>query len=216
VRTRLLPLFPGDRKRTEVAVSACLADLSGGPGQAVRVDVGMLHRVLADMARRQENGAFSSTDWHRFLVSLVIGTDVDLPNADGEGQRRAPVALMGYLAGLPDLPGYIEVFGGRVVYDEWPQLAAEIAITPSPFDLLASSPLIMGLEARLARVRPVLDKVNAVVLVVEPFCATAMEEAYFRARVDKPLLVLESESLEKLDATKLSRLENFAKVAFRS
>jgi len=121
---------------------------------------------------------------------------------------------MGYLAGFPDLPLFIEALGGRVVYDEWLQLAAELVLAPEPMRGLAESPLCAGFGARSRRLHEVLDDVDAVILVTEPFCSLAMEEAWLRDSVRRPLLVLESESLAGLDATRRLRLGNFASMAF--
>jgi len=101
-----------------------------------------------------------------------------------------------------------------VVYDEWGQLGANLALSESPYQGLSDSPLVLGLKAREERLKAILDKVQAAILVAEPFCASALEEAWFRSTLKIPILVLESDSLGNLDATSLSRLENFANVAF--
>ena len=211
----LLPVYPGDEQRTREGVDAVLSRLSVGQGPVVEpVDVSVFSKVLGDLERRQLAGAFCSVDWQSFLLSLVQGTDARLPEEDGRQGQRARVAVLGYLAGMPDLMSYVEAFGGRVVYAEWPQMAARLALSGSPYQALANSPLVLGLGARLAHAQRAADQVDAYILVTEPFCSLALEEAWFRAHLRKPLLMLESESLGILDATRLSRLESFAGVAF--
>jgi hypothetical protein len=181
-----------------------------------RATLRLSSRALARLEERQLDRAFSSLDWRRFLLAIVADADSPpLPPPDDSGHSRFPVAVLGSLAGLADLPATLEVFGGRVVYDEWPQLAAQLCLAEEPFPALSSSPLVLGLPARLERLAARRDRIGAVILVTEPFCATAMEEAWFRGGLDKPLLALESESLGPLDATKVSRLESFAAMAFK-
>ncbi len=214
LQTHVLPLFPGDAERTARAgepVLRAVGDGETGPN----LDVRMLARSLDAQEERQLRGALPSAEWRRLLLGLLHGAAPALPQPDAGGEERARVALLGHLAGPPEILDYIEVFGGRVVYEEWLQCAVRIALAAEPWQALATSPLVGGVDARIANLEPILDRVDAIVAVVEPFCALALDEAWMRGALRKPLLVLEVESLAHLDATRVMRLENFAEMAFR-
>lgn len=212
-----LTIHPGDEQKTRRDVEPVLEALASSSDEAdPDLKLGMLDRMLDQQTRHQMDGAYPSPEWRSFLLSVLRGNSVRLPRpGEGDG-ARIPVALLGALGGQQDLPSYIEVFGGRVVYDEWAQLAAELAVSREAYLGLSHSPLVLGPAARFARLKPMLSRVAAVILVAEPFCASAMEEAFFRGLVRKPLLVLDFETLANLDATRLMRLENFADSAFKA
>lgn len=178
------------------------------------IDTSLVRRVFTDLESMAGEGAFRSTEWRRYLLNMVNGCEAELPREDGEGEKRARVALLGRLSGLADLPAAIERYGGRVVYDEWLQLAARLVLSDRPYFDLAYSPLVLGLRERTRVLTSRLARVDALILVVEPFSACALEETWFRGETRKPLLVLESETLGNLDATKVARLENFAAAVF--
>ncbi len=208
-----LSVVPSDVSLTSAGVDAAMASAGGPAREDSALDV--VAPRLAELQRRQAQGAFPSGEWHRFLLDLVRGTLPPLPVADESGADKTRVAVMGHLAGFPDLPLMLESLGARVVYDEWLQLAAELVLAAEPARALAESPLCIGFGARSRRLHEILDDVDAVILVTEPFCSLAMEEVWLRDAVRRPLLVLESESLAFLDATRRLRLENFASMAFR-
>ncbi len=213
LETHLLPLYANDAPRMEDAYES-LRERFSGPAPVAAGDERLLARTLREHAARQLTGACTSPDWRRFLLGLLTGTHPEPPEL-APAPERARVALMGALAGPSDLLDYIEVFGGRVVYDEWAQLAAELTYSSQPFADLTTSPLLCGLQAREARLREIENSVDAVVLVVEPFCALAMEEAWLRSAIRKPLLVVEADGPGHLDATRVMRLENFSALAFQ-
>ena len=217
VATHLLPVYPGDVARTREGVSALLDELPAGGGcgrVAERQETAMHGRLLAEMLGRQRQRVFPSGAWHNFLLDLLQPAAVPLPEADGSHDDRVPVAVMGCLAGFSDLYDLVEMQGGRVVYDEWAELAAELALAREPYAAMARSALVTGPVARLARLKPHLDDISAVILVVEPFSASALDEAWFRNDLGKPLLVLESERLGLMDSARQLRLENFSTTVF--
>jgi hypothetical protein len=211
---RVIPLsvVPNDTARTEAGISSAFESIAGAAAAPSSLD--LVGSRLAELQRRQLAGAFPSGEWHRFLLDVVRGAVQGLPIEDESGRSRARVAVMGYLAGFPDLPLLIEALGGRVVYDEWLQLAAELVLASEPARSVAQSPLCLGFGARSRRLHEIMEEVDAVILITEPFCSLALEEAWLRDAVRRPLLVLESESLAPLDATRRLRLENFASMAF--
>jgi len=208
-----LSLVPSDVERTGAGVTHALESLAGPPAGPGTLDV--LAVRLPELERRQSRGSYPSGEWRRFLLDLVRGAAPPLPLEDESDDRRARVAVVGYLAGYPELPLMVESLGGRVVYDEWLQLAAELVVASDPMRELAESPLCCGLGARARRLLEIIDDVDAVILVSEPFCSLALEEAWLRDFVRRPLLVLESETMAGLDATRRLRLESFASLAFR-
>lgn len=214
VTTHMLPVYPGDANRTRDGMSAVLNKLPAAGSGASPLEKPMHGRLLGEMLGRQRQLVFPSGAWHNFLLDLLRPSAVPLPEADGFGEDRVPVAVMGCLAGFSDLYDLVEMQGGRVVYDEWPELAAELALAREPYEALAQSPLVMGPEARLARLKPHLDDISAVILVVEPFSASALDEAWFRNDLGKPMLVLESERLGLMDSARQLRLENFSTTVF--
>ncbi len=214
VTTHPLPVYPGDAVRTREGVSALLDELPAADNEEGAPHAAMHVRLLAEAFGRQREGVFPSGAWHSFLLDLLRPAAVPLPEVDGLQDDRVPVAVMGSLAGFSDLYDLVEMQGGRVVYDEWAELAAELALAREPFDALAQSPLVTGPVARLARLRPHLEDVAAVILVVEPFSASALDEAWFRNDLGKPLLVLESERLGFMDSARQLRLENFCTTVF--
>lgn len=211
----LLPVVPGDAPLLERAWQGLRKSLPPGPSSTPPGDYRLLARSLEEYARRQRSGLYPSAEWRRFLLGLLLGGTPVPPTADGNS-GGAKVALLGGLAGPGDLLDYIEMFGGRVVYDEWLELSNEIFFAERPFEVLADSPLVCGLGAREKRMKKILGDVDAVVLVVEPFCASALEEAWVRSAIRKPTLVIEADGLGHLDATRVMRLENFASMAFAS
>jgi hypothetical protein len=129
------------------------------------------------------------------------------------------VAVLGPLVGFPDLVGRIGALGGRVVYEEWRELAAEMEEAEDWAGALACGPLVAGLPARLARLRAIAAEVQAAILVTEPFCALAMEETFFRRVLIEtrlPMLVLEAEGYGPMDAARVTRLEAFAEAAMKN
>jgi len=215
IETDLLPVIPRNEAATREAADKVLADVGvAAAGGSLRTEPTMLRRALKELERKALEGAFSSVEWRSFLLRIVRGNEVQLPLEDSEGRERAKVALLGNLSGPLDLAASIEVFGGRVVYDEWLQLAARLTLSETPYGDLAFSPLVQGLAQRSRELSSRLPNVDAVVLVVEPFCASSMEEVWFRAALSKPMLVLEAETLGNMDATRQLRLENFASAAF--
>ncbi len=211
--THLLPIVPGNSELIELAWQRMVAGFDNTDGIPAASDQRLLARSLEEHARRQRQGHYPSAEWRRFLLGLLLGGAPALPAAD-EKAKPAKVALLGALAGPTDLLDYIEMFGGRVVYDEWLELSAELFFAEQPFEALSSSPLVCGLTSREERVKGILEDVDAIVLVVEPFCASALEEAWVRSAFRKPILVIEADGLGHLDATRVMRLENFAAMAF--
>ncbi len=209
----LLPIVPGDAKLMAMAWQGLVAGLPTAMPPPANADYRLLARSLEEHARRQRRGLYPSAEWRRFLLGLLLGGTPVAPTSDDKA-GLAKVALLGGLAGPGDLLDYIEMFGGRVVYDEWLELSNEIFFGEEPFATLANSPLVCGLGAREQRVTEILDEVDAIVLVVEPFCASALEEAWVRSAFRKPILVIEADGLGHLDATRVMRLENFAAMAF--
>jgi hypothetical protein len=211
-----LPVFARSSKKTHEQIGAVLRALSEPQADSDEVEHDpapvCLDRFLAEQERLQLQGRYHSNDWRRYLGDLIMGRNPALPSPATPG-RAVPVALLGNLSWPADLITYIDVFGGRVVYDEWVQLAARLALASEPCKALAESPLVCGLKARLKALKPYLDTVQAIILVVEPFSASALEEAWFRREIDKPVLVIEAGDMGRLDATRLMRLENFASVA---
>jgi len=215
--THTLTIHAGDARKCKRDIEPVLEALADEGSDESLSELSVLDRMLEQQTRRQVEGACPSPEWRSFLLSVLRGNSVSLPRpGDDDDGKRTPVALLGHLCGQPDLPSYVEVFGGRVVYDEWAQLAAELAVCREPYLGLAQSPLLLGPAARFERLKPLLSGIEAVILVTEPFCASSMEEAFFRGVVRKPLLVLDCETLANLDATRLLRLENFAASAFKS
>lgn len=212
----LLPICPGDARRTQERIAPVLERLvqEGDEGDVGNLDNRVLGRLHEELARRQLQGCFGSVEWHRYLLALVDGSESDVPQADDSGDGRCRVAVLGYLAGLSDLYELVEYLGGRVVLDEWAELAAQLVLAQDPYEALSSSPWVLGLNARFERLKRCLGDVGAVILVTEPFCALAIEETWFRNVVKVPFLVLECNRLGALDAGQQLRLENFAGTVF--
>lgn len=215
LQTHLLPIVPERADLMEAAWQRLADDLGPTPELPIAGDGRLLGRALEEHARRQRRGHYPSAEWRRFLLGLLLGGAPALPAPD-EKVGLARVALLGGLAGPSDLLDYIEMFGGRVVYDEWLELSGELFFADRPFEAIANSPLVCGLASREARVKVMLGGIDAIVLVVEPFCASALEEAWVRSAFRKPILVVEADGLGHLDATRVMRLENFASMAFAS
>jgi hypothetical protein len=211
--THLLPLVPGNADLVKVAWQRLVEEFEPSPAPQSTGDYRLLARSLEEHARRQRQGQYPSAEWRRFLLGLLLGGAPPLPVPD-EKTMPARVALLGGLAGPSDLIDYIEMFGGRVVYDEWLELSSELFFAEHPFEALANTPLVAGLAAREERINEILDGVDAIILIVEPFCASALEEAWVRSAFRKPILVIEADGLGHLDATRVMRLENFAALAF--
>ncbi len=211
--THLLPIVPGQPRLTEEAWQRFVAKLEPPATVMATGNYRLLARSLEEHARRQRQGQYPSAEWRRFLLGLLLGGAPVRPTAD-ERVKPARVALLGGLAGPSDLIDYIEMFGGRIVYDEWLELSAELYFAERPFEALANSPLVAGLLAREKRINQILEGVDAIVLIVEPFCASALEEAWVRSAFRKPILVIEADGAGHLDATRVMRLENFATMAF--
>jgi hypothetical protein len=211
-----LPVFPGNTEQTREHLEPVLRRLVEPATQSQQgaVDTRMLSRLLEDLCVRQRDGCFSSVEWHSHLLSCVDGRDAAVPQADERVVPRGRVAVMGYLAGLPDLYELVEYLGGRVVYDEWAEAAASLVLAEDPYHGIAHAPFVLGLEARIRLLQELDDRLDAVIFVSEPFSALAVEETWFRNVIKLPLLSLECSRLGLMDSGQQLRLENFARTTF--
>lgn len=211
-----LPVFPGNTEKTREHLGPVLQRLvqQDTDSETGLVDTRMLSRLLGDQCARQLEGCFASVDWHSHLLACVDGRDADVPQAEERMEPRGRVAVMGYLAGLPDLYELVEYLGGRVVYDEWAEAAARLVLAGDPYHGIAHSPFVLGLEERLRLLMERNDRLDAVIFVSEPFSALAVEETWFRNVIKLPLLSLECTRLGLMDSGQQLRLENFARTSF--
>ncbi len=134
-----------------------------------------------------------------------------------EAEQRKPFKnqiRLGYLGVPPimdDLYAYLEERGGRVVYNEVQHQFAMLNQEQDLVEQYRNYTYPYGIFFRLEAALPELQKrqVDGIIHYAQSFCYRQIEDIIVRQKVDCPVLTLEGDSPNRLDARSKMRIDSF-------
>ncbi len=222
--------YPHDHTLADIkkSIDAFMNAFKVTPGQveAVRNEllyVRMLARKIDELTYMDSKA--TGFENHLYQVSLsdfngnFSGYAKELEGAIGEMEKRPAMDIklrLGYIGVPPitcDIYNYVEGFGARFVYNEvqrefaFPRAAEAGDIYSQYMDYTYP----YDLEFRLEEIKKQagIRKLDGIIHYTQAFCHRSIEDVVIKKELDIPVLTLEGDKLNRLDARTKLRLEAF-------